>query len=142
ENFLDAIDDARTDDRISGIALNLSGSSFTRGQAWEIRARLEDFRATGKKVVVFVDDAQQSTYYIASAADHIVMDPEGTLLMPGYVLGRTYVASMLEKLGVGFEEFRFLKYKSAVENFARHNMSDADREQRQDLVDAFFNTYR
>ena len=141
-DFLDAIDDARTDDRISGIALNLSGSAFTRGQAWEIRARLADFRATGKKVIVFVDEAQQSTYYIASVADRIVMDPEGTLLMAGYVLGRTYVASMLEKLGVGFEEFRFLKYKSAVENLARHNMSDADREQRQDLVDAFFAQYR
>jgi protease-4 len=142
QDFLDAIDDARTDDRISGIALNLSGSSFTRGQAWEIRERLADFKASGKHVVVFVDEAQQSTYYIASVADHIVMDPEGTLLMPGYVLGRTYVASMLEKLGVGFEEFRFLKYKSAVENFARHDMSAADREQRQALVDEFYTTYR
>lgn len=142
ENILDSIDDARTDDRIAGIALNLSGSQFTRGQSWEIRARLADFKATGKHVVVFVDEATQSTYYIASVADHIVMDPEGTLLMPGYVLGRTYLASMLEKLGVGFEEFRFLKYKSAVENYARHDMSEADREQRQDLVDAFYKGYR
>lgn len=142
ENILDAIDDARNDDRIAGIALNLSGSQFTRGQAWEIRARLADFRAVGKKVVVFVDEATQSTYYIASIADEIVMDPEGTLLLPGYVLGRTYIASMLEKLGVGFEEFRFLKYKSAVESLARHNMSEADREQRQALVDQFFNTFR
>jgi protease-4 len=142
ENILDAIDDARTDDRIAGIAINLSGSQFTRGQAWEIRSRLADFRATGKKVVVFVDEAPQSTYYLASVADHIVMDPEGTLLLPGYVLGRTYVASLLEKLGVGFEEFRFLKYKSAVEGFSRHNMSDADREQRQALVDEYFSTFR
>jgi protease-4 len=142
ENILDAIDDARTDDRIAGIALNLSGSQFTRGQAWEIRARLADFRATGKHLVVFVDEANQTTYYLASVADRIVMDPEGTLLMPGYVLGRTYLASMLEKLGVGFEEFRFLKYKSAVENYARHNMSDADREQRQALVDEFYDQYR
>jgi protease-4 len=142
ENILDSIDDARTDDRIGGIALNLSGSQFTRGQAWEIRARLADFRAAGKHVVVFVDEANQTTYYIASMADHIVMDPEGIILMPGYVMGRTYIASLLEKLGVGFEEFRFLKYKSAVENFARHDMSDADREQRQALVDQYYNTYR
>ena len=142
ENILDSIDDARTDDRIAGIALNLSGSRFTRGQSWEIRARLADFKAAGKHVVVFIDEAVQSTYYIASVADHIVMDPEGMLLMPGYVLGRTYIASMLEKLGVGFEEFRFLKYKSAVENYARHDMSEADREQRQALVDQYYNTYR
>ncbi|HEX6789848.1 MAG TPA: signal peptide peptidase SppA, partial [Candidatus Krumholzibacteria bacterium] len=142
QNLLDAIDDARTDARVAGIALNLSGARFTRGQAWELRDRLGDFRATGKKVVVFIDQAGSSTYYVASAADHIVMDPEGTLMLPGFVVGRTYVASMLDKLGIGFEEFRFLKYKSAVENLARHEMSEADREQRQALVDAYYATFR
>jgi protease-4 len=141
-NILDAIDDARTDERIAGIALNLSGSVFTRGQAWEIRRRLGDFRATGKKVVVFIDEANTATYYVASIADRIVMDNLGLLMIPGYVIGRTYVASMLEKLGVGFEEFRFLEYKSAVENLARHEMSEADREQRQALVDEYYRTFR
>jgi protease-4 len=141
-NMLDAIDDARTDERIAGIALNLSGARFTRGQAWELRQRLGEFRAVGKKVVVFIDEAGQSTYYVASAADHIVMDPEGLLMLPGYVMGRTFVAAMLDKLGIGFEEFRFLKYKTAVENLARHEMSEADREQRQALVDQYYATVR
>jgi protease-4 len=141
-NILDAIDDARTDDRVAGIALNLSGTQLTRGQAWEIRERLGEFRAVGKKVIVFIDEAGQSNYYLASVADHVVMDPEGLLILPGYVLGRTYVASMLDKLGIGFEEFRFLKYKSAVEHFARHEMSEADREQRQALVDQYYATFR
>jgi protease-4 len=142
QNVIDAINDAREDDRVAGIALNLSGSRLTRGQAWEIRDRLGDFRAVGKKVVVFIDEASQAHYYVASVADHVMMDPEGLLMLPGYVLGRTYVASMLEKLGVGFEEFRFLKYKTAVENLARHDMSEADREQRQALVDQYYNTFR
>lgn len=141
-NLLDAIDDARADERIAGIALNLSGARFTRGQAWEIRERLGEFRSVGKKVVVFIDEGGLSTYYVASAADHIVMDPEGMLMLPGYVMGRTFVASMLDKLGIGFEEFRFLKYKSAVENLARHEMSEADREQRQALVDEYYATFR
>jgi protease IV len=141
-NMLDAIDDARTDERIAGIALNLSGARFTRGQAWEIRDRLGDFRATGKKVVVFIDEANQTLYYVASGADHVMMDPEGLLMLPGYAMGRTYLASLLEKLGVGFEEFRFLKYKTAVENLSRHDMSEADREQRQALVDQYYETFR
>ena len=142
ENILSAIDDARNDSRIAGIALNLSGSRFTRGQAWEIRQRLAEFRATGRKVVVFIDEASQSTYYLASVADYVMIDPEGMVVLPGYVMGRTYIANMLEKLGIGFEEFRFLKYKSAVESLARHNMSDADREQRQALVDQYYTTFR
>jgi protease-4 len=142
QNMLDAIDDARHDPRVAGIALNLSGTVLTRGQAWEIRERLGDFRAAGKKVVVYLDEAGLSSYYVASVADHIVMDEEGLIMLPGYVMGRTYVASMLEKLGVGFEEFRFLKYKTAVENLARHEMSEADREQRQALVDQYYTTFR
>ncbi len=139
---LSAIDDAREDDRIAGVALNLSGANLTRGQAWEIRQRLEELQATGKKVVVFIDEFGMSTFYLASVADWIVMDPEGLALLPGYVMGRTFVASMAEKLGIGIEEWRFLRYKSAMESLVRHEMSDADREQRQALVDQYYATFR
>ena len=62
------------------------------------------------------------------------------MILSGYVMGRTYMTNLLEKLGLGFDEWRFLKYKSAVEGFSRHSMSDADREQRQALVDEYYNT--
>jgi protease-4 len=68
------------------------------------------------------------------------MDPEGMLLLPGYILGRTYLSGTLEKIGIGFDEWRFLKYKSAAEAFSRDSMSDADREQRQALVDGYYQT--
>jgi protease-4 len=48
----------------------------------------------------------------------------------------------LEKLGLGFDEWRFLKYKSAVETYSRESMSEADREQRQALVDGYYETMR
>jgi protease-4 len=139
---LTALENARTDDRVAGVALNLSGAELTRGQAWEIRQRLEELRASGKRVAVFIDEFGMSTYYVASVADHIVMDPEGYGVLPGYVLGRTYVASMADKLGIGIEEWRFLKYKSAMESLVRHDMSEADREQRQALVDQYYATMR
>ncbi len=141
-DVLTALDGARSDDRVAGVALNLSGARLSRGQAWEIRHRLEELRAVGKRVVVFVDEFGMSTYYVASVADHIVMDPEGLALLPGYVLGRTFVANMAEKLGIGIEEWRFLKYKSAMESLVRHEMSEADREQRQALVDQYYATMR
>jgi protease-4 len=57
-------------------------------------------------------------------------------------MGRTYVAAMAEKLGLGIEEWRFLKYKSAMESLVRHEMSEGDREQRQALVDQFYATFK
>ncbi len=140
--ILAALEDARTDPRVAGVALNLSGARLSRGSAWEIREALKQIRAADKKVVVFIDEAGMSSYYIASVADRIVMDPEGILLLPGYVLGRTYITNMAEKLGVGIEEWRFLKYKSAMESLVRHEMSEADREQRQALVDQYYETMR
>jgi protease-4 len=89
-----------------------------------------------------VDEIGMSTYYVASVADRVVMDPEGIALLPGYALGRTYIANMIEKIGLGVEEWRFLKYKSAMESLVRHEMSEGDREQRQALVDQFYATFK
>jgi len=140
--IISTLEAARTDDRIGGVALNLSGAKLSRGTAWEIRHKLEELRASGKKIVVYIDEAGTATYYVASVADRVFMDPEGLLILPGYVMGRTYIANMLDKLGVGVEEWRFLKYKSAMEALVRHEMSDADREQRQALVDQAYTTLR
>jgi protease-4 len=105
---------------------------------WELREKLEDFKASGKTVVVFIDQADINLYHFASVADKIVMDPYGMLSLEGFVSGRTFVKGTLEKLGVGYDEWRYFTYKSASEAFSREAMSEADREQRQKLVDDFY----
>ncbi len=70
------------------------------------------------------------------------MDPQGSLMMGGYALGRTYLKGTLEKLGLGFDEWRFFEYKSAMETYSRDSMSDADREQFQDYVDDWYELTR
>ncbi len=136
------IEHAKNDAKVKGVALNLSGAAMSRGKAWEIRQKLADLQAAGKHVVVFVDNIGITEYHLASVADVVVMDPEGMVMLPGYLLGRTYVKGTLEKLGVGFDEWRFFKYKSAAETFSRDSMSDADREQRFDIIKDTYETVR
>ncbi len=123
---------------MAGVAVNLSGAGFAgeyAGRAglselgWEIREALLGFRKTGKRVVAFLDEADMNAYYIASAADRVVLDPEGILQIEGFAVGKTYMRGLLDKLGVGVEELRFFTYKSAAETMARKEMSEADREQ-------------
>jgi protease-4 len=57
-------------------------------------------------------------------------------------MGRTFVKDALVKLGIGFDEWRFLTYKSAAEVFSRTTMSEADREQRLGLIEDFYATTR
>ncbi|MEJ2634273.1 MAG: signal peptide peptidase SppA [Calditrichia bacterium] len=79
---------------------------------------------------------------IFALADEIVMDPEGQLLLPGYIMGRTFFKETLAKLGIGFEPWRFFKYKSAFESYSRDDFSEPDREQRQAYVDDLYNMVR
>jgi len=136
--FMDLIEKIQTaarDPRISVLALNLSSLRILPEHAWEIRQELQKARDAGKKVVIFIDNSEMTLYHLASVADVIMMDPDGTLFLPGYVMGRTFLKGTLEKLGLGFDEWRFFKYKSAVEVLSREKMSEADREQRQAYID-------
>lgn len=137
-NVLNAIDAAKEDPTVAGIAINTSGMSSEKELLWEVREKLREFRKSGKHVVVFIDQADINMYHFASVADKIVMDPQGLIQLTGYVMGRTYLKGLLEKVGIGYDEWRFFKYKSAVENLSRDSMSVADREQRQKLVDDYF----
>ncbi|NOX37902.1 MAG: signal peptide peptidase SppA [Calditrichaeota bacterium] len=143
--FMDVLQQIRAaaaDPRIRVIAVNLSGMQMTPEMAWEIRTALENAREAGKEIVTYLDYAGLTTYHLASVGDHVLMDPQGSIDMAGVVMGRTYYKHLLEKLGVGFDEWRFFKYKSALEAFSRESMSDADREQRQAYVDDWYETIR
>lgn len=137
-SLITAIDAAKEDPTVAGIAINTSAMAVDKELLWEVREKLRDFKKSGKHVVVFIDQADINTYHLASVADKIVMDSQGLVQLTGFVMGRTYLKGMLEKIGIGYDEWRFFKYKSAVENLSRDSMSVADREQRQKLVDDYF----
>ncbi|MDP4172484.1 MAG: signal peptide peptidase SppA [Bacteroidota bacterium] len=138
-DLLSQINAAKDDPDISGIALNATELSSDREKLWELREAILQFKKSGKKVVIFLERPSLDLYHFASVADKIVLDPQGMILFQGLVTGRTYIKGMLEKIGIGFEEWRFFKYKSAFENLGREKMSDADRQQRQELVDGIYN---
>ncbi len=140
--ILTAIRAAANDQSTGVIALNLSRANILPEHAWEIREELRVARERGKKIFAFLDNADMTTYHLASVADKIFMDPEGTLMLEGYRLGRTYLKGTLEKLGLGFDEWRFFKYKSAMETLSRDSMSEADREQYQAYVDDWYELVR
>ena len=140
--ILAAIDAAREDDTIAGIAINTSGMRMDPEMRWEIREALKEFRASGKKVVIYVDDAGLGQYHFATVADRIVMDPISDIFVTGVLGGRFYLKGTLEKLGIGFDEWRFFKYKSAYETFSRDSMSEGDREQAEAMLEDFYGLTR
>jgi protease-4 len=141
-DILEDIKRAKDDPTVGAIALNLSSSRVLPEHAWEIRQALKDARKSGKKIVAFMDRAEMTRYHLASVADLVVLDPEGDLALPGYLQGLTYFKETLDKIGLGFQEWRYFKYKSAAEPLSREDMSPPDREQRQAYVDDLYQNVR
>jgi len=125
-DILRVIERAGGDNRIKGIVLNISAFSAGHETMWELRQALEEFRANGKKIVAFISTANLNLYYLATVADKIVMDNQGSMMLLGYVFGRGFARQGLERLGVGVRELRYFEYKSGVETFTRDSLSDAD----------------
>ncbi|NNF05220.1 MAG: hypothetical protein HKN21_00535, partial [Candidatus Eisenbacteria bacterium] len=132
----------RTEPSVMGVAVNVSSFRGRPSLVWELREKLQELRRSGKQVYVYGDRMNFSLYYLASVADYVVLDPQGDIEIPGLVLHRTYLAGVLEKLGLGAEEWRFFSHKTAFQTLTRTDMSDADREQLQRVVDVIYETRR
>lgn len=130
----------KNDKSVRGVAINLSGFSARMSLGWEFREKLKELQRSGKEVIVHIESPGVGGYYVASVADHLVMDPHGTVLIPGVAGKRTYVKGLLDKVGVGFDEWRFMKYKSAYEGFSRKDLSEPDREQIGRAIDVIYET--
>lgn len=141
---LRAIEAAKEDERIDGIYLRMNGGGGIQGTALveELREALVDFKESGKFVVSYNETYSQGQYYLASVADRICMQPEGGMDWSGLVFNNMFYKGLLDKLDLRAEVFRptACKYKSAVEPYILTKMSDANRQQMQELVDSMWGT--
>lgn len=141
-NALRAIEAAKEDPRIQGIYLRLNGSGVTSLSILEeLHDALEDFRTSGKFVLAYNEMYGQSGYYLATAADGIYLEPNGSLQWTGIASTLLFYKGLLDKLDIQTEIFRptACKYKSAVEPYFLTGMSEENRRQMQQTVDAYWN---
>ncbi|WP_417664105.1 signal peptide peptidase SppA [Pseudidiomarina donghaiensis] len=141
-DLLIAIENAASDERISGIQLNLTnfmGGGFNKLK--QVGLALQQFRETGKPVITYADSYGQNQYYLAAHADNLYMNPLGMMMFEGFGSYRLYFKELLEKLKVSTHVFKVGAYKSAVEPYTRNDMSDQAREANQVLYDELWQAY-
>ena len=140
---LRAIETAATDERIKGIYLNFEGGGAISAAALEeIRDALVAFKASGKFILAYNDGYSQIGYYLASVADKIYLQPEGSFSWMGLSMPTIFYKGALDKLGITCEVFRptVCKYKSAVEPYILEKMSPANRKQMEEIVASMWGT--
>jgi protease-4 len=123
-----ALDRAAADDRIAGVYLEIGMPGYGWAKAEEIRARLEQFRESGKFVYAHTSFTNELGYFVALAADSIWLMPDAGLELNGFRVETPFISAMLEKLGLEPQVEAIGVYKSAADMFRRENMSDAERE--------------
>src|SRR5882672_10583650 len=132
---------AKVDNRIKVILLDINMSSAGMGKAEEIRDAIADFRSAGKPVYAYLEYGTDKEYYIASACDKIYVAPPGELFINGFAANVMFFRGSLDKLGIYPDMVQIGKYKTAVETFTRKDMSEANREFMNSLLDDLFNRY-
>ena len=125
----DAIREAKTDDDIKGILLNLELVQGGMASLEEVRDALLDFKRSGKFIVAYHEIASEKSYYLSSVADQIYLHPQGSLEFNGLSSEVMFYKRLFDKAGIEPYIFRVGSFKSAVEPFFRENFSDSARYQ-------------
>lgn len=125
---------AKTDKNIRGIFLDLNFIGAGYSKIEEIRNAILDFKKSGKFVYAYGEYFYETTYYLASVADKVYLNPQGEILFNGLSANVTFFKNALDKLGVEVQVIRHGKFKGAVEPFILDKLSPENRKQMEEYL--------
>lgn len=134
DDLLKAIKVAKTNDKIKGIYLEGGLLSADFASLEELRKALVDFKQSKKFVVAYADQYTQGSYYLASAADKVWLNPSGMLDWHGIASQPIFFTDLMKKVGVKMQVFKVGTFKSAVEPYILTEMSEPNRQQVQSFI--------
>ena len=141
-DLMRSINTAADDDNISGIYLHL-GSTYplSWGNSEELRQCLTKFSQSGKPILAYSDSYTQQSYFLASIADSIYLNPSGMVQFRGICAEVMFYKEMLDRLSVKMTLVRpkSNSYKSAGETYTMDHMSDANRTQVREYITSIWN---
>ena len=142
-DILFAIEQAKNDDNIKGIYLDIGELNCGISSLRSIRSALDSFRKDSKKFVVAYfqgESVSQKEYYLGSVANECYAFPSSTFYLTGLGSEAMFFKKMLDKLEVEVQVVRGENndFKSAVEPFYLEKLSDSARLQNQRLMDCIW----
>ena len=130
---IDAIRKASLDNRVKTLVVMPQTAGALWGQLQEIRGALDAFRATGKSITAYLEYGGAQEYYLASAADRVVMMPGGQLDLTGIATYELFFRGTLDKIGAFPDLLHIGEYKTASNTFTEKGFTPAHREMSQSL---------
>lgn len=133
----DALRRAADDNRVAAVFLEVGPLSGGYGKMQEIRTALHRFRESGKPVIALMEVGTNLDLYLAAAADTIYQIPSGQLIL-GMLVEEPFYRGLFDELGVQFRAFTSGPYKTAFNSFTQEELTAAQREMDESLVDSLY----
>lgn len=123
---------------VAGVLLEIDGLGNGWGHTQELRRWLKRLRRAGKKSWAYVRAPGFREYYLAAAADKVLLDPAGTVRVMGLHVRRLYFRGLLDKVGLSAQFIKIAEFKSAPETFTEKTATPAARRMRSAILDDLY----
>ena len=130
---------AERDERLAVVVLRIRDIEIGWAKAQELRAAILALRASGRRVIAYLETTKLGAnleYYVAVAANEVRAAPATRSAMIGLAAEYLFLGGLWEKLGIDVEVERVGEYKGAAETLSEREMSDANREMANSLLDS------
>ena len=126
------------DPRPQGVIFKIHDFAMPQADLTTLRNLLLELQQKGKKVISFASGYDTSTYYVASVADQIFLQPGGMLDTTGLRQEIIYMHNGLEAIGVKFDVVAITPFKGAADPLIRQEPSPENLQQTNWLLDSMY----
>jgi protease-4 len=143
-DVIDAMDRGANDDRVVGLIAKIGAAPMGVAQTQEIRDAVQRFRAHKKFAVAYAETFGEfgpgnGAYYLATAFDHIYLQPSGDVGLTGILMESPFVKGTLSKLGVSFHGDHRYEYKNALNFYTETRYTGPHKEAMTAIMTSWFN---
>jgi protease IV len=143
-DVVDAIDRGAIDDRVVGLVAKIGAATMGMAQTQELRDAVLRFRAHKKFAVAYSESFGEfgpgnGAYYLATAFDHIYLQPSGDVGLTGIILESPFIKGTLSKLGMSFHGDHRYEYKNALNFLTDTKYTGPYKEAMTAIMNSWFN---
>ncbi|MGB0716455.1 MAG: S49 family peptidase, partial [Phycisphaerae bacterium] len=140
KDLIRRINDARDDDAVVAMILDLDGAGIGLAQIEEVHKAISKFAAVDKEVYINAETMMTASYALASCASHISIVPTGDLWLTGMYGETPYIRGGLDKLGVVPDFEQCGDFKTGAEAITRTEPSKQSKEMTNWLLDSIYDS--
>ena len=142
-DYLDAIDAARTDPKITALVVRIGPLDTGWAKLEEIHNHLVGFRSSHKPNICYLGDdgIENGEYYLASGCEQVWLVPSAPVSIHGMMAEATFYRGALDKLKIVPEYYHIAEYKTAGNEYTEKKFTPAHREEVASLLQSIYEQY-